>query len=203
MNCRIFYFPVFAAFLLTALAARTAFAQEPSSAPAQSPAAGSAARPVAPQPAAPTPSPSSTPAAPGGAPNAVQSAPAKRVWTNDDMGSVHRDPSIPEASGSKARPVKTSPKPATGAKQDSKRYQDQIAALRAKLPPLDDKISQLQGVLNGDTVQSTRTYLGNRIDDWHVELVDLQKRRDDIETKIGALQDEARHNGVPENQIPQ
>jgi len=52
-------------------------------------------------------------------------------------------------------------------------------------------------------VQSTRTYGGTRIDDWHEELVKLQKQREDIETKISSLQDEARHNGVPENQIPQ
>jgi hypothetical protein len=61
----------------------------------------------------------------------------------------------------------------------------------------------LKGVLNGDTVQSTRTYGGARIDDWHEELLKLQKQRDDIGTKISSLQDEARHKGVPENQIPQ
>jgi hypothetical protein len=188
MNCRIFYFPVFNILLLAALASGTALAQG-QSAPAQSPAEAGAPTPVTPQTAAPAPNPAP--------------APAKRVWTNDDLGSVHRDISVPNAPRSNAKPAKTSERPATGAKRDPKRYQDQIAALRAKLPPLDDKISQLQGVLNGDTVQSTRTYGGNKIDDWHVELVDLQKQRDDIETKISALQDEARHQGVPENQIPQ
>ena len=52
-------------------------------------------------------------------------------------------------------------------------------------------------------MQETRVYGGGHIDDWHEELVHLQKQRDDIEAKVSALQDEARHNGVPENQIPQ
>jgi hypothetical protein len=52
-------------------------------------------------------------------------------------------------------------------------------------------------------VQETRTYGGNRIDDWHEELLKFQKQREDIEAKISVLQDEARHRGVPENQIPQ
>ena len=119
------------------------------------------------------------------------------------MGGLHRDPSIPNYSAG-AKPAKTADKSPSAAKnKDAKRYQDQIAALRAKLPTLNDKIAELQGALNGDTVHSTRTYGGNKIDDWHVELADLQKKRDDIEAKVSALQDEARHNGVPENQIPQ
>ena len=68
---------------------------------------------------------------------------------------------------------------------------------------IDDKIAQLKAVLSGKTVQETRVYGGEHIDDWHEELVHLQKQREDIETRISALQDEARHNGVPENQIPQ
>jgi uncharacterized protein YukE len=198
--------PTFRAFAFTilisaAIPGGAACGQEQSNAPVQPTAAATA------QSATPTPNPSSTPSAataPGGS-NVAQTAPTKRVWTNDDMGSVHRDNSIPNASGSNGKPAKTSDKPAAGAKKDpnAKRYQDQITALRAKLPELDEKISQLQAVLNGDTVVTTRTYTGNKIDDWHVELADLQKQREGIEAKISALQDEARHNGVPENQIPQ
>ena len=176
---------------------KAAFAQEQNNGPVQPTSAANTPS------ATPTPNPASTAAAPGGA-SAAQATPAKRVWTNDDLGSVHRDPSIPNASESNRKPAKTNEKPAAGAKKDpnAKRYQDQITALRAKLPELDEKISQLQAVLNGDTVPSTRTYGGNKIDDWHVELVDLQKQREGIEAKISVLQDEARHNGVPENQIP-
>jgi hypothetical protein len=61
----------------------------------------------------------------------------------------------------------------------------------------------LQATLNGTAVNSTRHYSGTKIDDWHEELLQLQKQRDDVSAKIGALQDEARRNGVPANQIPE
>ena len=201
MNSRTFCNFALTILISVAVPGGAALAQEQNNGPAQPTSSATA------QSATPTPNPSSTgsaPTTPGGA-SAAQTAPPKRVWTNDDMAGVHRDNSIPNASASNGKPAKTGEKPAAGAKKDpnAKRYQDQITALRAKLPGLDEKISQLQAVLNGDTVQTTRTYGGNKIDDWHVELADLQKQREGIETKISALQDEARHNGVPENQIPQ
>jgi hypothetical protein len=137
-------------------------------------------------------------------PPATNAPAPKRVWTNDDMGDLHRNSTISTFVAPAAKPGKSNEKPVSPAKNaNAKRYQDAIAAQRAKLPPIDDKIAQLKAVLSGSTVQQTRVYGGAHIDDWHEELVHLQKQRDDIETKISALQDEARHNGVPENQIPQ
>jgi hypothetical protein len=129
-------------------------------------------------------------------------ATAKKVWTNEDMGDVHNHTVLPTFSASSSKPGNG--KPAGNAKggKDAKQYQDQILKLQAKLPPLDEQISELQATLNGNTVNSTRHYSGAKIDDWHEELVHLQKQRDDIATKISALQDEARRNGVPPNQIP-
>jgi hypothetical protein len=153
---------------------------------------------------------SATPATPPSAPADSSSAPStaptagKRVWTNDDMGEVHRNSTISTFTAPNAKTANVNGKPANAAKtKDAKRYQDQISALRAKLPAIDDKISQLKAVLSGNTVQETRTYGGNHIDDWHEELVHLQKQRSDIEDKISAIQDQARHNGIPENEIPQ
>jgi len=130
-------------------------------------------------------------------------ATAKKVWTNEDMGDVHNHTVLPTFSGSVGK--SGNGKPAGSAKGDkgAKQYQDQILKLQAKLPPLDQQISELQATLNGNTVNSTRHYGGAKIDDWHEELVHLQKQRDDIATKISALQDEARRNGVPPNQIPE
>ena len=199
MNSRTFCTFTFVILLSGTILAGSSLAQEQQSGPPAQPAPSATAHSTT-----STPNPTATTAASGGT-NGMQPAPVKRVWTNDDMGSVHRDNSIPNASASNGKPVKGNEKAAAGTKKDpnAKRYQDQITALRAKLPDLDEKISQLQAVLNGDTVQTTRTYGGNKIDDWHVELADLQKRREGIEAKISGLQDQARHNGVPENQIPQ
>jgi uncharacterized protein YukE len=133
---------------------------------------------------------------------ATASAPAKKVWTNEDMGDVHKNSVISTFSASSSKPGNA--KPAGNTKSgNAKKYQDQITNLQAKLPPLDEQIAELQATLNGTAVNSTRHYSGTKIDDWHEELVQLQKQREDITAKISALQDEARRNGVPANQIPE
>ena len=131
-------------------------------------------------------------------------APTKRVWTNDDVHELRRDSAISTVGPAKSKPQRAAAtnmpvaNPAT-----IKSYHDRITALQDKMPALDSQIADLQGVLNGQTVNSTRHATGAKIDDWHDELTRLQAQKSDLETKISALQDEARHKGVPENQIPQ
>lgn len=137
---------------------------------------------------------SATPAAPA--------APAKKVWTNEDMGAVHRDSAISTFSNKLNKPANGKPAAAKPGAKTPGQYQTQIANLQAKLPPLDQQIAELQAGLNGETVNSTRHYSGVKLDDWRDQLARLQKQRDDIAAKIAALQDEARHDGVPDNQIP-
>src|SRR5579863_8864578 len=123
-------------------------------------------------------------------------APAKKVWTNEDMGDVHKNSAISTFSVTNGRPGSAKPTGTAKGNKDAKQEQDQITRLQEKLPPLDEQISELQATLSGATVNSTRHYSGTKIDDWHEELVHLQKQREDIATKISALQDEARRNGV-------
>jgi uncharacterized protein YukE len=153
--------------------------------------------------AAAAPAPASTSATAGAnGTSSVAPAPAKKVWTNEDMGAVHKNSVISTFSATSSKPANA--KAAANAKSgNAKQYQDQITKLQAKLPPLDEQIAELQATLNGTAVNSTRHYSGTKIDDWHEELVQLQKQREDISAKIGALQDEARRNGVPANQIPE
>jgi cytoskeletal protein RodZ len=175
MNRRALHFFARFAFVIAAVAfaATTSFAQNDSPPPAQSPTQSSSPAPAPP-------------------------APAKKVWTNDDMHSAA--PSSPDSS---VKPAGTVNKPKPNAKgKDAGWYRTQISKLQAQIPPLDEKISQLQAALNGQTVNSPRQYGGTRPDDWHDELARLQKQRDDIDTKIAALQDQARHDGVPENELP-
>jgi hypothetical protein len=151
--------------------------------------------------AAPAPASTSATASANGT-SSVAPAPAKKVWTNEDMGAVHKNSVISTFSATSSKPANA--KAAANAKSgNAKQYQDQITKLQAKLPPLDEQIAELQATLNGTAVNSTRHYSGTKIDDWHEELVQLQKQREDISAKIGALQDEARRNGVPANQIPE
>jgi uncharacterized protein YukE len=162
------------------------------------------------QPASATgsaPAQSTTPgtSAPQTATTAAPSAPvtpAKKVWTNEDMGAVHKDPAISTFSSKPNKPANTKPVAAKPTTKSAGQYQAQITNLQAKLPPLDEQISELQAGLNGATVNETRHYSGTKLDDWRDQLARLQKQRDDIAARISALQDEARHNGVPDNQIP-
>jgi uncharacterized protein YukE len=128
--------------------------------------------------------------------------PAKKVWTNEDMGAIHSNSAISTFSSGANRPANAKPAPAKPSSKNAKQYQDQIAKLQAKLPPLDQQISVLQAGLNGATVNETRHYGGVKLDDWRDQLARLQKQREDIALQISAMQDEARHNGVPDNQIP-
>ena len=175
MNRWALHFFAMVAFVIAAVAfaATATFAQSDSAAPAQSPT----------QSSSPAPAPA---------------APAKKVWTNENIPSA-----APSSPDSNVKPTSTVNKPKPNAKgKDAGWYRTQISKLQAQIPPLDEKISQLQAALNGQTVTSTRQYGGTKPDDWRDELSRFQKQRDDIDTKIAALEDQARHDGVPENELP-
>ncbi|HEY4951377.1 MAG TPA: hypothetical protein VIH88_13650 [Candidatus Acidoferrales bacterium] len=163
---------------------------------------GDAAAPVAPAQTNSTTAADST-ATTSTTTTTTTTATAKKVWTNEDMGDVHNHTVLPTFSGNSSKPGNGKPAGSVKGAKDAKQYQDQILKLQSKLPPIDEQISELQEALNGNTVNSTRHYSGAKIDDWHEELAHLQKQRGDIATKISALQDEARRDGVPPNQIPE
>jgi hypothetical protein len=128
--------------------------------------------------------------------------PTKKVWTNDDVGDLRGHSAISTVGAANAKPTKqAATKVASTATINS--YRNQILKLQGQLPDMDSKIAELQGVLSGNTVNSTRHATGARIDDWHDELIRLVQQRADIASKISDLQDQARHGGVPENQIPE
>lgn len=132
------------------------------------------------------------------------SAPAKKVWTNEDVGDLRDHAPISTVGDSAPKTSKAADKPAPPPKGKNARwYIDQIQALQAKVPPLNDKIQQLQAALNGDQVDSTRQYGWVRPDDWKDQLQRLQKQRDDLQAKIAVLEDQARHDGVAPNLLPQ
>lgn len=156
-----------------------------------------------------TPPPASSPAAQAQDPapsstSAAPAQPAKKVWTNEDVGDLHAHSVISTFTAPNAKPTKTAAaKPAPNSKAKSATwYRNQITKLQDQLPPIDQKISDLQTVINGGQVNEVRHYGGNKIDDWHDELARLQAQRDDINSKIAALQDQARHDGVSSNDIP-
>jgi hypothetical protein len=189
-------------FVATLALATTVFAPGPAG--AQGSSAGQAGDSTAPA----TPNGTATPANSNATTSTTATTPSataspKKVWTDEDMKDVHKNSVISTFSATNNKPANGKPAGTAKGNKDAKQYQDQILKLREKLPPLDEQIAQLQAALNGDTVNSTRHVGGAKIDDWHDELVRAQKQRDDIVAKISALQDEARRNGVPPNQIPE
>jgi hypothetical protein len=194
MNRRTLLFVAVLALTMAVLAPDRARAQ--GSSDGQTARAGNAAAPA-------TPAQADTATAANANAATSTAAPAKKVWTNEDMGDVHKNSAISSFSAMSNKPANAKPAATAKGNKDAKNYQTQITRLQEKLPPLDEQISQLQAALNGDTVNSTRHVGGAKIDDWRDELVRAQKQREDIVAKISALQDEARRNGVPANQIPE
>jgi hypothetical protein len=154
--------------------------------------ATSSANPSSGQSAEAGPQASSAPAQP----------PAKKVWTNDDVTGLRQDSVISTFSPPKAKPANNGAKPTNPKSKNTQWYQNRIAGLEAKLPPIDDQIAELQTALSGQTVNEVRKWGGNKPDDWRVELADLQKKHDDIEAQIAALKDQARHDGVAPSALP-
>jgi hypothetical protein len=142
-----------------------------------------------------------TTSAPAQTPAPAQSQPPqKKVWTNDNVGGSHSQQNDASAH---AQQNSTSTAPAKPkSKKDPKWYHDQIAKLQAQIPPLDKTIAELQAALDGKTLNEPLHYGGNRIGDWKEQVQQLQTKRQDTLDKITALEDEARHNGVPTNEIP-
>lgn len=152
--------------------------------------------------AAPPPSTGQNSSANSSANSPSGQTPEKKVWTNDELSTL--DPhegvsTVGKNTNNKAKRV-ISPKG-----RDAKWYHDQIALLQAKIPPLDSQIAELQagidGSPTGDGKKSVRPY-SVKADDWNRELAELKKKREDTLAQIGALQDQARHNGIAANMLP-
>ena len=128
---------------------------------------------------------------------------AKKVWTNDDVGDLRANSEISTSSRPHANAFRANGAAANG--RGSKAYRDQIANLKAKIPPIDAQIAKLQaaidGVPTGDGKTSSRP-MGVKSDDWRLELQDLQSKREDILDQIATLEDDARHAGVQPNTLP-
>jgi hypothetical protein len=156
----------------------------------------------------PPPAQPAQPAAPSQAPSVVPSQPAaqtpvKKVWTNDDVGDLRDHSAISTVGNAKPTPGKPAPKDSNAPhNKEARTFHDQIAKLQAQIPPIDEKINELQSALSGNQVTEERHFSGVKPDNWKDELARYQKQRDDIQAKIAVLEDQARHSGVATNQIP-
>lgn len=127
--------------------------------------------------------------------------PPKKVWTNDDLRSLRSESPISTVGKPGQQSSNVGAKPANPAARNGW-YQARIAVLEAQIPPIDQKIGDLQAALSGKQVDSVRKYGWTKPDDWRVELEQLQTKRQNIQDQIATLEDRARHDGVPPNTLP-
>jgi hypothetical protein len=152
------------------------------------------------------PAPSATQAAPTqtATQSSGQQAPAKKVWTNDDVSDLRDQSVISSFGASKVKSSTRSQKPTSKGK-DANWYRNQITKLQAKVPPLNDQITELQAAIEGKPTgngkESARPR-GVKADSWQAEIDELQEQRDGILSQINALYDDARHNGIPDGDLP-
>jgi hypothetical protein len=121
----------------------------------------------------------------------------KKVWTNDDMGSLdHRgDVSVV----GKRRPPQPAYNPNHYPQNGNneymvKYYRQQIDNCQQQADQIDKQISTLQDAKNGKTVDSQRTYnpWGGVQGDWNAQIAQLQKNKDNVLQQIDSLEEALR-----------
>jgi hypothetical protein len=151
-------------------------------------------------PSAQTPTSNTATTKPTAAPTGAK---PKKTWTNEDVDSLREDSAISTFKTPKLTPAKPhqNPAPPQGGK-DARWYRSEIQKLQAQIPPLDEKIAKLHDAIEGRQVDEVRQYAWSKPDDWRDQLARLEKQREDIQSKIAGLLDEARHRGIPAEQLP-
>ena len=74
------------------------------------------------------------------------------------MTGLRQDSVISTFSPPRPKPTKNGAKPSNPKSKDTQWYQNRIAGLEAKLPPIDDQIGELQAALSGQTVNDVRKF---------------------------------------------
>jgi len=200
--------------LALAVAATSAFAQEPPSPPTQPP---------------PPPTPSPTTPAP------IRAQKSKKVWTNDDLGDLSGI-QITTAAASQAQPTGTPSGDAVSVSGDKKElppekdpkwYNAKLTPLRAELTDLDAKIANIENALKNpiegknaikinqqapnlpkidqpSDYQAKRpddTIFGNQVVRPEDQLVVYKQKRDAVSAQIDDLEAMARRNGIAPGDI--
>jgi len=122
----------------------------------------------------------------------------KKVWTNDDMGDLHQDPTSVSVVGKKknSKPennYRYSPPPGQ-AEYMLKMYRQQLDQLQAQSEAIDKEIANLENAKSGKTVDSTRNYdpWGGRQGDWDAQIAQLRKNKEYVQQQIDSVEEQIR-----------
>ena len=136
--------------------------------------------------------------------------PQKKVWTNDDVdglrdqgaGGISVMGNTPAAPATPAQKATAAAKPAAPAKipneKDPEWYRKQLAPLYDKLSQISDQIAAAQSAVDGDSRGDSGVSMGARAPAGtpQEQVAALQKEQADVQAKIDALLDQARHNDI-------
>jgi hypothetical protein len=132
----------------------------------------------------------------------------KKVWTNDELSTVSGGISVVGDSSASAPVPRNSPDANASAEVSTKdkqaaSYRDQLRQLHAQLQATDKKISDTQNFKADNTSSSgginmNKGYTMTPIED---QIKQLEEKRKQIQSKIDAVEDEARKNGVEPGQL--
>ncbi len=151
------------------------------------------------------PDSSAQPAAPRN--SSGNSAPAKsgnpkKVWTEDDLNSLKSRVSVV---GGPSKSPKTSQKPpqdkqaaaSLPPEKDPAWYRGQLLPLRAQIEQIDAEIRKMKEVQGGKEVSDPGRRYGLRLPMNPQDRIEvLEKGKRELQTKVDALEDQARRNGL-------
>jgi hypothetical protein len=177
--------------------ATLAFAQDAATKSQTAKAPATSASALAPTSATAVASDQSVSTDPKNASAAGTTAKPKKVWTNDDMGSLdhHADVSVV----GKRKPPQPTYHPGSYPRNSNTEYmvqyyRQQIDYMQQQADQIDKQISTLQDAKNGKTVDSQRTYnpWGGVQGDWTAQIAQLQKNKDNVLQQIDSLEEALR-----------
>jgi len=136
----------------------------------------------------------------------------KKVWTNDDIDELRDQgaggistmgPAAAAPASTPAQKATAAAKPAAAAPKipDEKNpewYRKQLAPLYDKLSQISDQIAAAQAAVDGDSRGDSGVSMGARAPAGtpQEQVAALQKEQADVQAKIDALLDQARHNDI-------
>jgi len=153
--------------------------------------------------------PASSQAAPPQQPKPAPPAPAKKIWTNDDIDALREHGGVSVVGGGPApapdgTAVNGANTPGTPGRQplpkekDPDWYKKQLAPLYAKLDALNTAVANAESAVSGDTRGSATVSMdamGSAATPQQ-QLTQLQQLQQQVQDQIENLEDMARHNGI-------
>jgi len=152
------------------------------------------------QPAsAPAAAAASTPAPPADPKASTKTPTAKKVWTNEDMGTL-TGPTYDAKPGAGSRPKSYRPQSYSGSANGTY-YRNQINSLKAKIADIDQKLDNYEALAHGEAPGQGEKQTGVRITDSRTDIQALVAQKQKLQAQISEVEDQARHAGVEPGQL--